>query len=187
MSQKYNKFETLCEKAFSHFSNGGFRTNSPVKLLPAFFKSSFYKERYQKDGVFDTWLKSILEANPETFFFIHDVGSNSVNGSSKDAVDLAGGSSIMLTLKTDPRTLQWPTEFNEFSVPGNYEYVEVLNFGNNLPPVQGVPNKYERPVGTKPTELKNEFDILNNRPKDDTLPTKNVKIPGSSAYEKRYA
>lgn len=176
MSQKYNKFVTLCEKAFSHYSNGGFRTNTPVKLLPAFFKSKYYQEVYQKDGVFDTWIKSILEQNPDTFFFIHDISSNSTNSSAKDANNLAGGANIFLTLKTDPRTLQWPTEFNEFIVPGNYDFVEVLNFGVNLPPVQGVPNKYERPIGTKPTELKNDFDILNNRPKDDTLPVKNVKI-----------
>jgi hypothetical protein len=188
MSQKFNKFETLCEKAFTHFSNGGFRTNTPVRLTPAFFKSSFYKERYQKDGVFDQWIKGILEANPDTFFFIHDIASIGTNASSKDANDLAGGSNILLTLKTDPRTLQWPTEFNEFTVPGNYEYVEVLNFGNNLPPVQGVPNKYERPIGdTKAKELKNDFDILGNRPIDDSLPKKNTSIPASPAKQKRYA
>ena len=64
----------------------------------------------------------------------------------------------------------------------------MLNFGNNLPPVQGVPNKYERPIGdSKATELKNDFDILNNRPTDDSLPKKNTSIPASPAKEKRYA
>lgn len=186
MSQKFKKFETLFEKAFSHFSNGGFRTNTPVKLLPAFFKSDFYKSRYQKDGVFDQWIKGILAENPDTFFFIHDIASESLSNSAKDANDFAGTAGVMLTLKTDPRTVQWPTEFNEFTVPGNYNFVEVLNFGPNLPPVQGVPNKYEKPIGSKPEVQKDNFKGLNNRPVNDTLPTKNVKIPGSAPFEKRY-
>jgi hypothetical protein len=44
-----------------------------------------------------------------------------------------------------------------------------------LPPVQSVPNRYEKPLGTKPEEAK--FDhLLGNQHKDNFLPTKNVKI-----------
>jgi hypothetical protein len=188
MSQKFNKFETLCERAFSHYSNGGFRTGTPVKLRPEFFKSKFYKQRYETDPLFNTWITDILSQNPNTFFFIKEVNGNSNNTNAKDANSIAGSDSVILVLSCDPRTVQYPTEFNEFEVPGDLEYIEVLNFGNNLPPVQGVPNKYEHPVGdTKARELKNDFDILNNRPLDDSLPKKNTSIPASPAKEKRYS
>jgi len=191
MSKKNNKFETLCEKAFSHHANGGFRTNTPVKLRPEFFKSDFYKKTYQQDAPFDQWLRGSIEANPDLFFFIHDIAGNSNNANAKDANELAGSSYIMLTLKTDPRTLQSPTEFNEFIVPGDFNLVEVLNFGINLPPVQGVPSKYERydtvsagkPVLADP----DAFKKLGNHSTDNKLAEKNTAIPASVAQTRRYA
>jgi hypothetical protein len=187
MSQKFNKFETLCERAFAHYTNGGFRTGTPVKLRPEFFKSDFYKQRYETDELFHSWIQNILQQNPDTFFFISEVNGNSNNANAKDANSIAGSNNVVLVLKCDPRTVQYPTEFNEFEVPGDLKYIEVLRFGNNLPPVQGVPNKYEQPIGSKPEELKNDFGALGNRPKDQSLPTKNTSIPASGAFEKRYA
>jgi hypothetical protein len=190
MSKKFNKFETLCEKAFTHHSNGGFRTNTPVKLRPEFFNSNFYKSHYQKDSAFDQWLRGCIESNPNLFFFIHDIAGNSNNANAKDANDLAGSNHIILTLKTDPRTLQSPTEYNEFTVPGDYKLIEVLDFGINLPPVQGVPNKYEhyqdyvqgQPVPANPDEFKG----LGNQPTDNKLPVTQTSIPASPAIAKKY-
>lgn len=190
MSKKFNKFETLCEKAFTHHSNGGFRTNTPVKLRPEFFNSDFYKTRYQQDSAFDQWLRGCTGQNPNIFFFIHDIAGNSTNASAKDANDLAGSEYVILTLKTDPRSLQSPTEYNEFSVPGDYKLIEVLDFGINLPPVQGVPNKYEnydsysqsKPVPANP----DAFKELGNHPMDNELATANTSIPASPAIAKKY-
>jgi len=190
MSKKFNKFETLCEKAHTHHSNGGFRTNTPVKLRKEFFNSDFYKARYQKDSSFDQWLRSRIEENPNLFFFIHDIAGNSTNASAKDANDLAGSINIILTLKTDPRSLQSPTEFNEFQVPGDFELVEVLDFGVNLPPVQGVPNKYEKYdnyAQCKPIPVDTDaFKCLNNHPIDNKLATAQTSIPASPAIAKKY-
>ena len=190
MSKKINKFETLCEKAFTHHSNGGFRTNTPVRLRPEFFKSDFYNTSYQKDSAFDQWLRGSIEANPNIFFFIHDIAGNSNNANAKDANDLAGSTQITLVLKTDPRTLQSPTEYNEFSVPGDYKLIEVLDFGINLPPVQGVPNKYEhyqdyaqsKPVPANP----DDFKALDNHSTDNKLPVTQTAIPASPAIAKKY-
>jgi hypothetical protein len=190
MSKKFNKFENLCEKAFSHHSNGGFRTNTPVKLRPEFFNSDFYKTRYQKDAYFDQWLRGSIKENPDLFFFIHDIAGNSNNANAKDANDLAGSGNILLTLKTDPRTVKTPSEFNEFEVPGDYKLIEVLDFGINLPPVQGVPNKYERYsdyVQSTPVEVDtDDFKALDNHSLDNKLPKKNTAIPASPAKERRY-
>lgn len=190
MNKKFNKFETLCEKAYTHYSNGGFRTNTPIKLRPEFFNSDFYKTRYQKDAGFDSWLRGCIKENPDLFFFIHDVAGNSNNASAKDANDLAGSSDIILTLKCDPRTVKVPTEYGEFQVPGDYKLVEVLDFGINLPPVQGVPNKYEHYqdyVQSKPVPVDvDDFKSLDNHSLDTKLPEKNTKIKASVAKEKRY-
>ena len=190
MSKKFNKFATLCEQAFSHHANGGFRTNSPVKLRPEFFKSDFYKSRYQPDTGFDQWLKGSIEANPDLFFFIHEVGGNSTNASAADPNDNASAGNIFLTLKPDPRTLQSPTEYNLFTVPGDFKVVEVLDFGINLPPVQGVPNKYEHYQDysqSKPTPANpDDFKALGNHPMDNKLPTAQKAIPASPAIAKKY-
>ena len=190
MSKKFNKFETLFEKAYSHHANGGFRTNTPVKLRPEFFQSDFYKTRYQANAPFDTWLRGSLEQNPDLFFFIHDIAGNSNNANTKDANELAGSCDIVLTLKPDPRCLQSPTEFNDFSVPGDFKLIEVLDFGVNLPPVQGVPNKYEHYdnyVQSKPTPVdQNAFKALGNQPMDNKLSNTHTSIPASAAVSKRY-
>jgi hypothetical protein len=191
MNKKFDKFETLCEKARTHYSNGGFRTNTPVKIRPEFLNSEFYKAHYQPKGVFDTWLRGCMKENPDMFFFIHDIASPSTNGSAKDANDLAGGANnIILTLKVDPRTISTPTEFNEFNVPGDYRYIEVLDYGINLPPVQGVPNKYEHykdyvQVSPKPVDV-DDYKDLNNHALDAKLPQKNTAIKASVAKEKKY-
>lgn len=173
MSKKFTKFETLCEKAYSHHANGGFRTNTPIRLRPEFFESDYYKTHYQADSDFDQWLRGSIQANPELFFFIHDISGKSTNASAKDANDLAGSCDIILTLKTDPRSLQSPTEYNEFTVPGDYKLVEVLNFGTNLPPVQGVPSKYssyDQSTQIKPEEVDvDSFKGLGNHPTDNKL------------------
>lgn len=190
MSKKFNKFETLFEKAYSHHANGGFRTNSPVKLRSEFFNSDFYKTRYQPDAGFDKWLRGSVEQNPDIFFFIHDVSGNSNNANAKDANELAGSSDIYLTLKPDPRSLQSPTEYNEFTVPGDYKLIEVLDFGINLPPVQGVPNKYEHYQdysSSKPVPVDTDaFKSLGNQSSNNKLPVSNTKIPGSGAVSKKY-
>ena len=191
MSKKFNKFETLCEKAYSHHANGGFRTNTPVRLRPEFFESDFYKKTYQLDAPFDQWLKGSIQENPNLFFFIHDISGNSNNVNAKDVTDTGGSNHIMLTLKTDPRTVHAPTEFNEFIVPGDMELVEVLNYGINLPPVQGYPSRYERydtAVQGKPVlHDADAFKKLGNHPIDNKLPEKNTAIPASPTKGKRYA
>ena len=191
MSKKFVKFETLCEKAYTHHANGGFRTNTPVKLRPEFFESDFYKKVYQNDGVFDQWLKGSIQENPNLFFFIHDISGNSNIANAKDATDSTGSSYVILTLKVDPRTLNAPTEFNEFIVPGDYNLIEVLNFGINLPPVQGVPSRYERyetAVQGKPVlHDPDAYAKLGNHSIDHKLPEKNTAIPASVAQTRRYA
>jgi hypothetical protein len=191
MSKKFDKFKVLCEKAHSHYANGGFRTNTPVKLRPEFFESEFYKKHYQANSPFDAWLRGSIKENPDLYFFIHDVAGNSNNANAKDANELAGSGDIILTLKCDPRTLSNPTEFNEFIVPGDYRLIEVLNFGVNLPPVQGVPNKYENYgsyAQVKPVPVNvDDFKALDNHSIDGKLPVKQTAIPVSTAKEKRYA
>ena len=80
----------------------------------------------------------------------------------------------------DPRTVSTATEMAEFTVPGNWDYVEVLNFGVNLPPVQGVPNNYEQPIGTKPEPVTVNINI-GNQPTDNSLPTKKSSTKKSSS------
>ena len=72
--------------------------------------------------------------------------------------------------------VQWPTEFNDFTVPGDFEIVEIKDYGVNLPPLEGVPNKYERIQDPSIKVYKMETD-LSNQPKDNELPTKNIKLP----------
>jgi hypothetical protein len=172
---KFNQFNVLFEKAFSHYANGGaFRENTPVKIKPALFNSDYYKSRYGGDEDFTEWLKNQIKM--DRFFFIHKINASGSMMDVKDANDYAGSPELFLTLKTDPRALQNATEYNEFIVPADYKYIEVLKYGINLPPVQGVPNKYEQPIGDqKPTEVKVNTS-LGNQPKDNSLPKSNVKI-----------
>lgn len=176
---KFNKFETLLETAFSHYSNGGFREGSPVRIKKEFLTSPYCTEHYGRDTTFISWLKSLMDR--DYIFFIKRVAGNSSEQNVKDANDNEGTGKVWLVLKTDPRSVSSPTELSEFTVPGDWNYVEVLNFGVNLPPVQGVPNNYEQPIGDqKPQPVKIDITI-NNQPTDKDLPKKNTSIPASPA------
>lgn len=171
---KFNKFETLLETAFSHYANGGFREGSPVKLKKEFLNSNYFKQHYAGDDQFVEFLKSLMDR--DYFFFIKRVVGHGAMQDVKDANDNSGAGDCFLLLKMDPRTVAVPTEVAEFTVPGDFNYVEVLRFGNNLPPVQGIPNNYEKPIGTKPQPAINVSINIGNQPTDNTLPTKNTKI-----------
>lgn len=182
--KKFKKFDTLLETAFTHYSNGGFREGSPVKIKKAFLSSPYCQEHYGRDTNFINWLTNLIDT--DYFFFIKRVAAAGSEQNIKDANSNEGTGKVYLVLRTDPRSVSAPTELNEFTVPGNWDYIEVLDFGVNLPPVQGVPNKYENPIGTKPEPVKIEINI-GNQPIDNSLPTVNTAIPASPAVEKRYA
>jgi hypothetical protein len=182
--KKFKRFDTLLETAFAHFSNGGFREGSPIKVKKSFLNSPYCKQHYSGNAQFVEWLNSMIEL--DRFFFIKRVVGHGAMQDVKNANSNEGAGEVYLILKTDPRTVSSPTELNEFTVPGDYEYIELLNFGNNLPPVQGVPNKYEQPIGTKAEPIKIEINV-GNLPKDSTLPLTNTSIPASPAIETRYA
>ena len=170
---KFNKFNTLLETAFSHYSNGGFREGSPIRVKPEFLNSKYCRDHYGRDTEFFNFLKELI--GNDVFFFIKRVVGAGAQQNTKDANDNEGTDPIFLVLKQDPRTVSVGTEMSEFTVPASFDFVEVLNFGVNLPPVQGVPNKYERPIGTKPEPAKFDY-TLGNQHKDNSLPTKNTKI-----------
>lgn len=182
---KFNKFDTLLETAFSHYSNGGFREGSPVKLKPSFFKSEYFKKHYSGDEIFVNFLNDLVQR--DYFFFIKRVVGHGAMQNVKDANDNEGAGDAYLLLKLDPRTVQYPTEFSEFTVPADFSLVEVLNFGANLPPVQGVPNPYEKPTGDgKPQVVKIDINI-GNQPSDKSLPAVNTAIPASPASAATFA
>jgi hypothetical protein len=170
---KFSKFDTLLETAFSHYSNGGFREGTPVRLKKTFLSSPYCKQHYAGDEMFINWLTDLIER--EYFFFIKRVVGSGSMQNVKDANNNEGAGDAFLLLKMDPRTVSVPTELSEFTVPADFTHVEVLNFGNNLPPVQGVPNRYENPVGTKPVAAPKDFG-LGNQPTDNALPTVNITI-----------
>lgn len=170
---KFKKFDTLLETAFAHYSNGGFREGSPVKIKKQFLTSPYCQEHYGRDTNFFNFLKDLIER--DVFFFIKRVASAGSEQNVKDANANEGTGKVYLVLKMDPRTVSTATEMAEFTVPGNWDYVEVLNFGVNLPPVQGVPNRYEKPIGTKPEPVTVNINI-GNQPTDNSLPTKNISI-----------
>lgn len=172
---KFNKFNLVFEAAYSRYANGGaFRENMPVKIKEAYFNSPYYKERYSGDKTFDTWLRDLVKQG--IFFFIHRVNPSGSMSDTKDANNASGSPSLFLTIKTDPRSIAYPTEFNQFDVPANYKYLEILDFGPNLPPIQGVPNKYERPTTDQKSYEVEVNTKLGNQPKDNSLPKKNTKI-----------
>ena len=170
---KFNKYETLLETAFSHYSNGGFREGTPVRVNKAFLSSPYFKKHYSGDESFVAWLTDLIER--QYFFFIKRVAGHGSLQNVKDANDNEGVGDCYLILKTDPRTVSTRTELSEFTVPGDWAYVQVVNSGNNLPPLQGVANPYEQPIGTKPEVAPNEFGI-NNQATDKALPKVNVTI-----------
>lgn len=174
MNNKFNKFQNLFETAFTHFSNGGFREGTPIVLKPSFLRHDYCKKHYSGHKPFMTFLKQLVD--DEVMFFIKRVVANGSKQNTKDANDNEGTGDIYLVLHTDPRTVEWPTEFSEFSVPGDFELLDIKDFGINLPPVQGVPNKYERPIDSSAKVYKMENKI-DNHSKDDFLATKNTTLP----------
>jgi hypothetical protein len=182
---KFNKFDTLLETAFSHYSNGGFREGSPVRLKPSFLKSNYFINHYSGDEVFVNWITDLIERN--YFFFIKRVVGHGAMQDVKDANDNEGAGMAYLILKQDPRSVSVPTELGEFTVPASFEILEVLKFGNNLPPVQGTPNKYELPIGDQKAQPVKIDITINNRPSDDELPLTNTAIPASPASGAVYA
>lgn len=184
MNLKFNKFSSLYEAAFSHYSNGGFREGTPVTIKLSFLKHGYFKKHYSGDKNFVKFLSELIKN--EVMFFIKRVVASGPTQNVKDANDNEGAGNVYLVLRTDPRTVKWPTEYSEFTIPGDYDLLEVKDYGINLPPVDAVPNKYERFFGTgsEPFEMK----VSNgSRPKDDSLPIKNVSLPFTKKVkEKKY-
>jgi hypothetical protein len=178
---KFTKFETLLETAFSHYSNGGFREGTPIRLKKSFLKHAYFQSHYSGDEIFTNWITDLIERG--YFFFIKRIVGHGSMQDVKDANDNEGAGKAYLLLRVDPRTLSVPTELAEFTVPADFSVVEVLHFGNNLPPVQGVPNKYEKPIGDqKPQPVKIEINI-GNQPTDKDLASANTAIPASPAQK----
>jgi hypothetical protein len=172
---KYNSFDVIYEKAFAKYANGGaFRENTPIKIKNDYLNCDYYKQRYSGDTVFTDWLSNMIKQG--IFFFIHKIHADGTMMDRQDANDYAGANNLYLTVKTDPRSPAYPTEFSEFNVPANFKFLEVLDFGANLPPVQGVPNKYEKPLTDYKPQEAPDFLNIGNRPNDCSLPTKNTKI-----------
>ena len=170
---KFKKFNTLLETAFSHYSNGGFREGTPVKIKKSFLSTEYCKKHYSNDEFFINWLTDLIER--EYFFFIKRVVGHGSMQNVKDSNDNEGAGDVFLILKLDPRSVSTQTELSEFTVPGDFNHIEVLNFGVNLPPVQGVANNYETPIGTKPEPVTININ-LGNQPTDNSLPKTNTKI-----------
>jgi hypothetical protein len=182
---KFNKFDTLLETAFSHYSNGGFREGSPVRVKKEFLNHPYFKAHYSGDETFVNWLQGLMDQ--EYFFFIKRVVGHGAGQNVKDANDNEGAGDAFLVLRCDPRTVSTPTELAEFTIPADYNIVEVLKFGVNLPPVQGVPNKYEKPSGDQKAQpVKIEISI-GNQPTDKDLATSNTAIPASPAVGAKFA
>ena len=177
MNNKFNKFQNLFETAFSHFSNGGFREGTPVVLKPSFLKCGYFKKHYSGHEAFSNFLKELID-NGVMFFIKRVVGRGSLQNV-KDANDNEGAGDVYLSLHTDPRTVQWPTEYNEFTIPGDFDLLDIKDYGINLPPVQGVPNRYELPLHSDIKVFKMETKV-DNRPEDDFLPTKNTTLAHTS-------
>lgn len=174
MNSKYNQFQSLYETAFTHFSNGGFREGTPVVLKPSFLRSEYFKKHYSGHEGFVGFLKELIK--DEVLFFIKRVVAHGSTQNVKDANDNEGAGEVFLVLRTDPRKVEWPTEFNEFSVPGDFDVLEVKDYGINLPPLDSVPNKYERPLGDTSAKVYKMTINLGNQPKNNLLPTKNTNI-----------
>jgi hypothetical protein len=172
---KYNSFNLIYEKAFAKYANGGaFRENTPIKIKDSYFSSPYFKQRYSGDKVFCDWLTNLVKLG--IFFFIHKLHADGTMMDRQDANDYAGANNLYLTIKTDPRNPSYPTEFSEFQVPADFKFLEVLDFGPNLPPVQGVPNKYEQPITDYTPQEAPSFIKIGNSPKDNSLTKKNINI-----------
>ena len=85
---KFNKYNTLLETAFSHYSNGGFREGTPVKLKKSFLSSQYCKQHYSGDEYFINWLTDLIER--EYLFFIKRVVGHGAMQDVKDVNDNSG-------------------------------------------------------------------------------------------------
>ena len=177
-SKKYNQFDTIIENVVTKYANGGFSIGSFIILDPAFKKSKYYKEHYSEDSEFEAFVDAAIKN--KTYFAIKEVIGYLSSNTSKIGNSNEGVGPAYLKLSADSRTLNFQAQqFSEFIVPANKKYVTVLDFGYNAAPVQGVPNKYEyhNPNAGKPEPVDDEIHKrLGNRPADDQLPRKNVKI-----------
>jgi hypothetical protein len=182
MKQKFNKFTTLFETAFSHFSNGGFREGTPLVIKSSFLKDKYFKKHYAGQPAFVKFLKQLIQ--DEVLFFIKRVVANGARQNVKDANDNEGAGNCFLVLRTDPRKVEWPSEFAEFTVPGDYNLVEVKDYGINLPPLDSVPNRYERPVGDTTAKVYRMESSTDNQSADNHLPTKNTVLKHSKGASK---
>lgn len=178
MNKKYNKFDTIYENTVTKYANGGFSIGSFVIIDPAFIKSPYYKTHYSEDEAFEKFIKNAI-AN-KTFFAVKEVLGYLTSNTSKVGNSNEGVGPGYLKLHADTRTLNYTAQqFSEFIVPANKKYVTVMDFGINAAPIQGVPNKYEyhNPDAGKPVPANDEeFKKIGNRPTDDKLPKKNIKI-----------
>jgi len=176
MNKKYNQFNTIFENTITKYTNGGFSIGSFVIVQPAFLKSKYYKEHYSEDDAFENFIKSAIEN--KTFFAVKECLGYLTSNTSKIGNSNEGVGPGYLKLGADTRSLKSEQAFSEFIVPANKKYVDVIDFGNNVAPVQGVPNRYEyhNPEAGKPTPLDDEpFRKIGNRPTDDQLPKSNKK------------
>ena len=83
MNQKYNKFKTLFESAFSHFANGGFREGSPLIIKSSFLSHPYFKTHYSGHKNFVNFLKQLIK--DEVLFFVKRVVADSSKQNVKDA------------------------------------------------------------------------------------------------------
>jgi len=183
MKTKFCEFDTLLESAINLNTGGGFKENTPVKLTPAFFASKYFKEVLSSNPMLADFLKAKHEQ--DYFFFIKQVVSPRGGNDSEKGVN-----PLFLKLRTDPRGLNSATENNEFDIPASLEFVEVLNFGPNLPPLQSndaeLTKKYghHHPERGIPVEGPNYMSNTGFNEKGENIKTKNTKLPGTKDPEK---
>ena len=164
---KFNEFDTLLESAIALNAGGGFKENTPVKLRPAFFKSDYFKTILAANQQVAEYLQA--KTAQDYFFFIKRVDP------------------LYLKLKHDPRTPNAATELNEFDVPASLDYVEVLNFGINMPPVQAdktLGDKYTKFTTGQPEPAENYFMRVGDKQLGEANPKKNTKLPNTKDPEK---
>jgi hypothetical protein len=177
---KFNEFDTLLESAIALNAGGGFKENTPVKLRPAFFKSDYFKNLLSANPQVAEYLKA--KTAQDYFFFIKQVVSTRGATDANSGVD-----PLYLKLKHDPRTPNAATELNEFDVPASLDYVEVLNFGINMPPVQAdktLGDKYTKFTTGQPEPAENYFMRVGDKQLGEANPKKNTKLANTKDPEK---
>ncbi len=179
-SQKFNEFDSLLESAIALNAGGGFKENTPVKLRPAFFKSDYFKSLLSANQMLADYLKS--KSDQDYFFFIKQIVTPRGSTDANSGVD-----PLFLKLKHDPRTPHAATELNEFDIPANLDFVEVLNFGVNMPPLQGdksLGDKYSQPIDGQPQPVEKYFMRIGDKSPGENNPKKNTKLANTKDPEK---